>query len=392
MDRPASIVDESTHPRNRLEVGVPEFPALAQSRTDDRRFWIAFRLAEVASTGRFQALIETFGTLEAAWQADSAQLRRVLGGRERTLANVVRTRESLDLDRAIDSLDRAGVSVVTVADDGYPRLLREIAAPPPVLFYKGHIVETDAHAVAIVGTRRATAYGRDVAIEIAKGLADAGVTVVSGLATGIDGHAHRAALDAGGRTIAVLGSGIHDIYPREHAGLARRVAEQGALISDNLPNAKPDRWNFPARNRIISGLSLGIVVVEAPEKSGALITVDFAADQGRDVFAVPGLATSSTSAGCHRILRDGARLVRNADDVLEDLRLRSSVEPSGTQQPLALDDDERRVLNVLTSEPRHIDDVAEACGLELPQVSGLLLTLELQQLARNVGAHFYVRH
>ena len=365
---------------------------VSPSRPDDVRFWVAFRLAEVASTSRFQALLETFGSLEAAWRADSSQLRRVLGGRERTLANVIRTRDTLDVDSAMEKLERTGVSVVTVADDGYPRLLREIAAPPPVLFYKGQMLETDTHAVAIVGTRRASAYGRDVAIDIAKGLAQAGVTVVSGLATGIDGHAHRATLDAGGRTFAVLGSGIHDIYPREHNGLAKRVAEQGALLSDNLPDAKPDRWNFPARNRIISGLSLGVVVVEAPEKSGALITVDFAADQGRDVFAVPGMATSSTSAGCNRILRDGARLVRNADDVLEDLRLRTQVGPVEVQQPLVLDDDERRILNVLTSQPRHIDDVVEASGMVLPQVSGVLLTLELQQLVRNVGAQYYVRH
>ncbi len=365
---------------------------VSPSRPDDLRFWVAFRLADVASTSRFQALLETFGSLEAAWRADSSQLRRVLGGRERTLANVIRTRDTLDVDSAMEKLERTGVAVVTVADDGYPRLLREISAPPPVLFYKGQMLETDTHAVAIVGTRRASAYGRDVAIDIAKGLAQAGVTVVSGLATGIDGHAHRATLDAGGRTFAVLGSGIHDIYPREHNGLAKRVAEQGALISDNLPDAKPDRWNFPARNRVISGLSLGVVVVEAPEKSGALITVDFAADQGRDVFAVPGMATSSTSAGCNRILRDGARLVRNADDVLEDLRLRTQVEPVEVQQPLVLDDDERRILNVLTSEPRHIDDVVEASGMVLPQVSGVLLTLELQQLVRNVGAQYYVRH
>lgn len=360
--------------------------------SDDLRYWVAFRLAEVASSGRFLALLETFGSLEAAWKADSSQLRRVLGGRERTLANVIRTRESLDVDAAFEKLERAGVSVVTITDDGYPRLLKEIAAPPPVLFYKGQILETDVHAVAIVGTRRASAYGREIAIDIAKGLAQAGVTVVSGLATGIDGHAHRAALDAGGRTFAVLGSGIHDIYPREHAGLAKRVWEQGALISDNLPDAKPDRWNFPARNRIISGLSLGVVVVEAPEKSGALITVDFAADQGRDVFAVPGMTTSSTSAGCNRILRDGARLVRNAEDVLEDLRLRGPAEPVEVRQPLILDDDQRRVLNVLTSEPRHIDDVVESSGMPLPQVSGVLLTLELQQLVRNVGAQYYVRH
>ncbi|MEJ7900551.1 MAG: DNA-processing protein DprA [Thermomicrobiales bacterium] len=353
---------------------------------DDLRYWVAFRLAEVASASRFQALLDVFGSLEAAWQAEATQLRRVLGGRERTLSNVIRTRDKLDPDLVMERLERAGVSVVTIAEEGYPRLLREITAPPPVLFYKGQVLETDANAVAIVGTRRASAYGRDLAIDIARGLAQAGVTVVSGLATGIDGHAHRAALDAGGRTFAVLGSGIHDIYPREHNGLAKRVAEQGALISDNLPDAKPDRWNFPARNRIISGLSLGVVVVEAPEKSGALITVDFAADQGRDVFAVPGMATSNTSAGCNRLLRDGARLVRSADDVLEDLRLRNQADP------VVLDDDERRILNVLTSEPRHIDDVVESSGMALPRVSGVLLTLELQQLIRNVGAQYYVRH
>lgn len=356
------------------------------------RYWVAFRLAEVASTSRFQALLDAFGTLESAWRSDAVQLRRVLGGRERTLANVLRTRDTLDIDAAMAALERSAVSVVTVADEGYPRLLREIAAPPPVLFYRGQVLETDTDAVAIVGTRRSTAYGRDLAVSIAGGLAEAGVTVVSGLASGIDGHAHRAALEAGGRTFAVLGSGIHDIYPREHTGLAKRVCEQGALISDNLPHAKPDRWNFPARNRIISGLSLGVVVVEAPDRSGALITVDFAADQGRDVFAVPGLATSSTSAGCNRLLRDGARLVRNADDVLEDLRLRRAGSEVEVQQPLVLDDDARRVLNVLTSDPRHIDDVAESSGLALPHVSGVLLTLELQQLVRNVGAHFYVRH
>lgn len=371
---------------------MADFSRAGTSLSPDLRFWVAFRLADVASTGRFQALRETFGSLEEAWQADASQLRRVLGGRERTMSNVIRTRETLDLDLAMAKLERAGVSVLTIADDGYPPLLKEISAPPPVLFYRGQLLETDAHAVAIVGTRRASAYGRDVAIDIARGLAEAGVTVVSGLAIGIDGHAHRAALEAGGRTFAVLGSGIDDIYPREHNGLAKRVAEQGALISDNLPDAKPDRWNFPARNRIISGLSLGVVVVEAPEKSGALITVDFAADQGRDVFAVPGMATSTTSAGCNRILRDGARLVRSADDVLEDLRLRTQEEPVEVQQPLVLADEERRVLNVLTSEPRHIDDVVESSGLALPQVSGVLLILELQQLIRNVGAQYYVRH
>jgi DNA processing protein len=229
-----------------------------------------------------------------------------------------------------------------------------------------------------------------MASSIAGELAGAGVTIVSGLALGIDGFAHRAALDAGGRTIAVLGSGIHDIYPRQHQALARQIAEQGAVISDNVPNAKPDRWNFPARNRIIAGLSLGVVVVEAPERSGALITVDFAADQGRDVFAVPGQVTSAASAGCNRLLREGARPVRSAADVLEDLRLQGGL-PELVQQALPLDDDERRILATLTGEPQHIDDLVELTGMTLPRLSAMLLTLELQDLVRNTGAQHYTR-
>lgn len=357
----------------------------------ERAYWVAMRLAEVSSSGRMRALLDHFGSMEAAWHADSVQLRRVLGNRERALATLIHKRGSIDIGKVMDKLERDGVSVVTMIEDGYPRLLQEIAAPPPVLFYKGTFLETDAMAVAIVGTRRSTAYGREMATSIATGLARAGITVVSGLATGIDGHAHRAAIEGGGRTFAVLGSGIYDIYPREHGGLSRQIASQGALISDNLPDAKPDRWNFPARNRIISGLSLGVVVVEAPEKSGALITVDFAADQGRDVFAVPGPANASASAGCLRIIRDGARMVRSAEDVIEDLRLHTDAQPVEVQQPLLLDDEQRLVLNVLTSQPQHIDEVVETSGMGLPVVSGALLTLELSQLVRNLGAQYYVR-
>lgn len=363
--------------------GVPDEVA-------DRPWWAAFRMAEVASATRLDALRTHFGSLELAWKADGVALRRVLGNRERMLASLAEARRRIDPEAAFQRLERDGVSVLTLADAGYPRLLREIAAPPPVLFVRGQIVETDADAVAVVGTRQATPYGREVAAAIAGDLAAAGVTVVSGLALGIDGIAHRAALDAGGRTIAVLGSGIYDLYPRQHASLARRIAGQGAVVSDNPPDAKPDRWNFPARNRIISGLALGVVVVEAPDRSGALITVDFAADQGRDVFAVPGPVNATASAGCNRILRDGARPVRSATDVLEDLRLHRSV-PEAVQPPLMLDEDERRILAALTSQPRHIDDIVEAAGLPLPRVSVILLTLELQQLVHNAGAQHYTR-
>ncbi len=365
-------------------------PVAATDDTGERPYVVGFRLAGVASSSRIDALRTRFGSLERAWRADSAALRSVLGTRERLLAEVVEARSKLDPVLELEKLARDGISVVTIPDDGYPRLLREIGAPPPVLFFRGQILETDSAAVAVVGTRRSTPYGREMTATIAGGLAQAGVTIVSGLAMGIDGFAHRAALDAGGRTFAVLGSGIRDIYPREHRALADHIADCGAVMSDLPPGAKPDRWNFPARNRIISGLSLGVVVVEAPEKSGALITVDFAADQGRDVFVVPGAVTALKSAGCNRLLRDGARAIRSAEDVLVDLRLRSDP-VEAVQQPLLLEEDERRVLAVLTGELQHIDDVVESSGLPLPSVSALLLTLELQQLVRNHGAQHYTR-
>jgi DNA processing protein len=235
-----------------------------------------------------------------------------------------------------------------------------------------------------------TPYGREVTEDIGGGLARAGVTIVSGLARGVDGVAHRAAIAAEGRTIAVLGGGIDRVYPTEHRRLAQDVADHGVLLSEYMPDEPADAPHFPARNRIISGLSLGVVVTEAPERSGALITVDFAADQGRDVFAVPGHVTAPNSAGCNRIIRDGARIVRTAEDILEDLRLGSAV-PDPVQQPLLIDERDRRLIAVLTGDPQHIDDIAALVNLTVSQVSVQLMTLELQGLVRNVGAQNYVR-
>lgn len=309
---------------------------------------------------------------------------------ERGLRSLLECRGALDLDGRMEGLRRSNVSVLTLLDDAFPRLLREAPAPPPILFTRGTFSDFDEQAVAIVGTRRMTPYGREVTARIAGDLARAGVTIVSGLALGIDGVAHRAALDAGGRTIAVLGGGINRVYPSGHRQLAGQVSDSGVLLSEYDPDAQADGPHFPARNRIISGLSLGVVVTEAPEKSGALITVDFAADQGRDVFAVPGNVNSANSVGCNRLIRDGARIVRSADDVLEDLRL-GSAPPPPAQQPLLLDERDRRIVAVLTSEPQHIDDIAAQANLTVTQISVQLMTLELQGIVRNSGAQHYVR-
>jgi DNA processing protein len=355
----------------------------------EQAYWVAFHHVPYIGPARLRRLLEHFGSLTVAWAATEPELRRCL--EERALRALLQTRRELDLASIMATLEHDGVRIATPVDVTYPALLQEIGAPPPVLYYRGELLETDRMSVAIVGTRRVTAYGRDMAARIAGDLARAGVTIVSGLARGVDGVAHQAALDAGGRTIAVLGSGVKRVYPPEHRNLARRIAEQGAVVSDYLPDTPPDGVNFPPRNRIISGLSLGVVVIEAPDRSGALITVDFAADHGRDVFAVPGPATAANSAGCNRIIREGARLVRNAEDILEDLQIVRRHEAIAIQQALPMSEDDRRLLAVLSSEPQHIDDLAMLSDSTVADTSARLMTLELQGLVRNAGAQHYTR-
>jgi len=360
-----------------------------QTMTNDAKFWLGFHRVPYIGPTRIDRLLRHFGDLGRAWSAPVGELRAVLD--ERAIESLLKTRASLSLDDEMERIARNGVTVLTRADAAYPRLLAEIPAPPAVLYVKGTLLPEDDLAVGIVGTRRLTAYGREVAGRIAADLAGAGVTVVSGLARGIDGVAHQAALRAGGRTIAVLGCGVNVVYPPEHRNLSAQIAEQGALVSDYAPDKPPDAPNFPARNRIISGLSLGVVVVEAPQKSGALITCDFAADQGREVFVVPGSVLSAASAGCNRLLRDGARPVSCGDDVLEDLNLGRRKEQAAIQQALPLEEDERRLLALLTGDPQHIDEVAAASGLAIAQAGALLSMLELKGAVRNAGAQHYSR-
>lgn len=361
-----------------------EAPALPE-----QAYWVAFHHVRFIGPARLRRLLDEFGSLERAWHADARALRRCL--EERALTELQTTRNTLDLTTVMGNFERTGVRIAVPTDDRYPALLGEIPAPPPVLYYRGELLETDRLAVAVVGTRRLTPYGREMTARIAGDLARHGVTIVSGLARGVDGIAHQAALDAGGRTIAVLGSGIDRVYPPEHRNLAQRISEQGAVLSDYLPDTPPDGVNFPPRNRIISGLSLGVVVIEAPDRSGALITVDFAADQGREVFAVPGPANAANSSGCNRLIREGSRLVRTADDILEDLQISRLGTTPVVQRALPMSEEHRRLLAVLSHTPQHIDDLALLCDATVPEVSSQLMMLELQGLVRNTGAQHYAR-
>ncbi len=281
------------------------------------------------------------------------------------------------------------MDAVSPDDPGYPAALRTIPDPPARLYVRGHLPGDGAAAVAVVGARRATAYGVAVARRLAADLARCGVAVVSGLARGIDAAAHEGALDAGGRTVAVLGCGPDVVYPPEHASLMARVIDAGAVLSEYPPGTPPLRHHFPRRNRLISGLSLGVVIVEGREDSGALITADCALEQGREVFAVPGPVTSATSALPHRLVQQGAKLVRGVEDILDELRL--PVRPPPAPPAVALAGAEAAVYAVLTLEPQSLDILVLRSSLPVAEVSRALVALELAGMARALPGQRYVR-
>jgi DNA processing protein len=336
-----------------------------------------------------QALLDYFGDAETAWQATAHDLRQA-GLDRRSLANLLKARDKLDLEAEVERLDRVGVQVLTWDDAGYPRNLRQVYNAPPILYVRGQIEERDEWAVAVVGTRRASVYGKEAARLMGSGLAQAGVTVVSGMARGIDTVAHRSCLDAGGRSIAVLGCGVDVVYPPENARLAAELAERGAVVSEYALGTRPEASNFPPRNRIISGLALGTVVVEAGVGSGALITADFAADQGRDVFSVPGNIFNRGSRGTNQLIQQGAKLVCNAAEALEELNLTMVSEQAQARAVIPENETEALLLDHLSAEPVHVDELRRAVQLPIAQVSSTLALMELKGMIRQVGGMNYV--
>jgi DNA processing protein len=282
-------------------------------------------------------------------------------------------------------IERQGFGLLTWDDDAYPSRLKEIDYPPPVLYAWGELAPSDGLSVAVVGTRRPSSYGRGVARSVAEALAASGVTVVSGLARGIDGIAHQTALETGGRTIAVLGSGVDEVYPPEHRKMAEAIAQSGAVLSDYPLGTRPEGGNFPPRNRIISGLSLAVVVVEAGESSGALITADFAAEQGRDVFAVPGRIQDRASRGTIRLVASGAFPMVSTEALLEALNLEVVTRQEAAARLLPAKAVERGILESLGEEPLHIDEISQRSGISSAEISASLAMLELRGQVRQVG-------
>lgn len=364
--------------------------------------WLTLRAVNGLGETALFRLVQTFGSPRAVLTASAAELTGA--GCSAALAQAIqrgpdaRARERID--RELDTIDRLKLSVVTCLDEEYPARLRMIPDPPPVLYVAGRLEPSDQYAVAIVGARRASQAGRVLAEELSRDLAASGFTIVSGLARGIDAAAHRGALAAGGRTVAVLGCGVDRTYPPEHDTLREQIEAHGAVLSELPTGSPPHSYHFPRRNRIISGLCLGVVVAEAAIESGSLITARLAAEQGREVFAVPGFAKAVNSRGPNGLIKQGAKLVECAQDVIDELlpqvddafKRRVNARASEACEPSSrLSGDEAKVYDALSYEPQHMDDVVVKTGLSPSEVAALLLALELKQRVRQLPGHSYLR-
>lgn len=357
--------------------------------SDTRRYWIGFNLVKGIGAARLRLLLEHYGGIEAAWHAPADSLYAT-GLSPKLVENLLQVRKEVSLDRIWERLESAGVHVLTWEDEDYPKRLLEIDQPPPVLYVRGEMRPDDDWAVAVVGTRRITAYGRQITERVAGFLANNGITVISGLARGVDAAAHKAALDTGGRTLAVLGSGVDRIYPPEHRKLAEAVMQNGALLSDYPLGTPPDSMNFPPRNRIISGLAQAVVVVEAGERSGALITARFAADQGREVFAVPGNINAPQSVGANRLIQQGANPLTDPQEILEILNLTMVSQQQNARVVLPADKTEAQLLRIIRQEPIHVDDICNYASMPIEVVTAALTMMELKGMVRQVGGMQYI--
>jgi len=367
-----------------------------------REAYIALNMVGSVGPVRVRALLEKFGRPENILTASRESLVSIPGVGKEVAENILRWNETVDAKAELVRSEKSGIHVVTRDDAAYPKNLREIYDPPLVLYVRGELIENESLAMAIVGSRRTTLYGQEMSRKLAYQLARSGVTVVSGLARGIDTAAHKGALQGKGRTVAVIGCGIDVVYPPENAGLCDDIVNGGGAIVSEFPfGVKPDRQNFPMRNRIISGWSMGVVVVEANSQSGALITVTQATEQGRQVFAVPGRADSLLSRGTNRLIKEGAKLTEDVEDILSEFeylmppsnteKIESSQSSSRPQTPLKLSEKEEKIYSCIENEEVSIDEIVRSSGLTTASVSANLLSLEMKRLVKQLPGKYFVR-
>lgn len=361
----------------------------------EKDFWIALNIVPGLGKTLFYRLLKFFGTVEVIFKAKEKDLRQVDGIGENLARAILGFNLSRESEKEKNFIRNNNVKVLTSVEEEYPENLKNIFDPPPVIYIQGDIIGRDLASIAVVGTRSPSHYGKLVAEKISGALAEKGITVVSGMARGVDSVAHKGAMDSGGRTIAVFGCGLSIIYPPENVRLRNRIIEQGAVVSEFPMSRKPDRGNFPARNRIISGLSLGTLVIEAGEKSGALITTQFALDQGRDVFAVPGNINNPKSKGPNLLIKKGAKLVEKVEDIIDELPfyIKNTFlkeKETAVREKAALTEEEETLLSIIYPEASHIDSIIEKSSNSPGKTSALLLTLELKGVIKQLPGKMFV--
>ncbi|MGB9612673.1 MAG: DNA-processing protein DprA [Candidatus Margulisiibacteriota bacterium] len=364
-------------------------------KVNNLKYWLALNKIEGLGPISIKKLFEHFGSIEKVWFASLDDLEKIEGLRPEVIRKFLEHREKIDLEEELRKIK--GIEIFCLEDSDYPAALRNIYDPPPVIYVKGKIPENIDKAIAIVGTRKASHYGKAMAYKLANELSSLGFVIVSGLAIGIDTEAHEGALASKGKTLAILGSGVDCIYPRSNIKLAKRIACEGALISEFPLGSKPEAGFFPRRNRIISGLSRGVIVVEGYYDSGAMITAKLALEQGREVFAVPGNVEFEQSKGPHWLIKQGAKLVESVEDVLEELQLlaprlqkTSKNRNQVTKKDYSgLSEDERKIISVLSNEPKHLDVISTQTNFPISKVSSLLTMMEIKKVVRQLpGKNF----
>jgi len=358
---------------------------------DELKYFNAFNLFPEIGAIRFKKLLSYFPSLKTAWQASFQEFRQA-GLDEKTSQKICDNRKNINPDKEFEKLSKQGIDILTIQDKSYPKILKEIHDPPVLLYIKGQFKPADDFCLAIIGTRKPTSYGIQAVTDLTRKLSSAGLTIVSGLALGIDTLAHRACLNANGRTIAVIGSGIDlpSIYPQTNRKLAEQISDSGAVISEYPLGTQAMPYHFPARNRIISGLSLGTLVIEAAQKSGTFLTANHALSQNRQVFAIPGPIYSQNSIGPNNLIKMGAKLVSDAQDVLEELNLSSAIEYKEARQILPDNQEEKLILDIMSDEPIHIDKIIFRTKLDTSAVSSTLTLMEMKGKIRNLGGMNYV--
>lgn len=360
----------------------------------DTKYWAAILAFKKITTARFKKLIVYFKKAELAWHADLTELEKA-GLKEGIAREFIAYKEKADIDKELEKLADEKIKISAIIDDDYPRTLKKIKNPPCLLYYKGDLQSAGNPILAVVGTRKTSAYGRQAAYQISVDLVKSGLGIVSGLALGIDAIAHKAAIEVGGTTIAVLGSGLdrQNFYPQANRALSEKIVSSGgAVISEYPPGTEPFFYNFPARNRIISGLSIGVLVIEAPQKSGALITAEYAREQKRKIFALPGNIYSKNSEGTNNLIkRGGAKIITKHSDILTELNLENiKGGKEKIQRALPLSQNEKTLLKYLSNDPIHIDQLAKRSEMNLSAVSSTLSMLEISGQIKNLGDMKYV--